>query len=55
MLWDVGENVGPCNQSLNPITYGILRFRELGGGGREEEGRAFWPRPRKPGYVNGLI
>ena len=32
---------------LNPITYGILRFRQLRGG----EGRgAFWPRSRKQGH-----
>ena len=30
---------------FNPITYGILRFFQLRGGGR-----AFWPRPRKQGY-----
>ena len=33
---------------LNPITYGILRFRQLPGG---EGGRGpFWPRSRKPGH-----
>ena len=29
---------------VNPITYGILRFRQL------REGGAFWPGPRKQGY-----
>ena len=37
--------------TLNPITYGILRFFQLWGGG----GGAFWPRPRKQVMVNGLI
>ena len=28
MLWDVGENIGPCNQSLNPIQARLLlRFK----------------------------
>ena len=31
---------------FNPIAYGILRFRQLRGGG----GGAFWPRPKKQGY-----
>ena len=30
---------------VNPITYGILRFRQLGG-----RGRTFWPMHRKQNY-----
>ena len=35
------------NLMLNPITYGILTFRQLRGEGGEG---AFWPGSRKQGY-----
>ena len=39
---------------FNPITYGILTFRQLrgGGGGRGEV--AFWPGSRKQGYSSWI-
>ena len=39
------NNAG-IGDSFNPITYGILTFRQLRGRG----GGAFWPGSRKQGY-----
>ena len=35
-----------CYGVINPVTYGILRFCQLGGGG----GGAFWPESTKQSY-----
>ena len=40
---DVDKLITSTTGNINPITYGILRFCQLRGGG-------VWPRPRKQGY-----